>query len=101
MLMNEEIINKLDEITNIIDKDKELNELKELKKEILNDKELLDKIDKLKKLDSYDKNYLNLKNEILNDKKYKRFVELENKLFFDIKDINFHLNSLIEKSGCR
>ena len=32
--MNEEIINKLDEITSIIESDKEIKEYKELKKEL-------------------------------------------------------------------
>ena len=99
--MEIEIINKLNEITNIIKNDKELIEYKNLKKEILEDKELLDKIKILKELDKYDNNYLDLKKKILSNKKYKRFVEIENKLFFDIKDINIKLNSLIEKSGCR
>lgn len=98
--MNIEIINKLDEITNIIDNDKDINEYKKLKEEILNDKELLNKIEKLKKIDKYDDNYLLLKKEILSNKKYKRYIELENNLFFDIKDINKKLNSLKEKSEC-
>ena len=99
--MNIEIINKLDEITNIIDNDKDINEYKKLKEEILNDKELLNKIEKLKKIDKYDDNYLLLKKEILSNKKYKRYIELENNLFFDIKDINKKLNSLKEKSECK
>lgn len=98
--MNEEIINKLDEITNIIKNDKELLEYKELKNNLLNDNELLDKINELKQIKEYDKEYLNKKNEILSNNKYKRYIELENKLFFEIKDINNKLNALVEKSGC-
>ena len=100
MLMNEEIINKLDEITNIIKKDKELIELKYTKEEILNDFNLIKKIDELKKMNKYDNNYLVKKKDILSDKKYKKYIELENKLYFDIKEINNKLNNLIEKSGC-
>ena len=98
--MNEEIINKLDEITNIISNDKELNELKKLKDKILNNKELLDMINKLKNMNEYSDDYIQLKKEILSNKDYKRYTELENKLFFDIKDINIKLNELIEKRGC-
>lgn len=98
--MNEEIINKLDEITNIISNDKELNELKKLKDKILNNKELLDEINKLKNMNEYSDDYIQLKKEILSNKDYKRYTELENKLFFDIKDINIKLNELIEKRGC-
>ena len=99
--MNLDIINKLDEITNIVKNDKELNELKDLKKDILNDKELLNKIEKLKSIDEYNSKYVDLKKEILSNDKYKRYIELENKLYFEVKEINNKLNSLTEKSGCR
>ena len=98
--MNKEIIDKLDEITNIIKNDKELKEYHNLEKELLNDEELKEKIEYLKKIDKYNEDYLKIKKEILSNKKYKRYIELENKLFFDIKDINIKLNSLKEKSGC-
>ena len=99
--MNIEIIDKLNEITKIIDNDKELIKYKKLKEEILNDQELLDKIKKLKEIDSYDKEYLDLKSSILSNEKYNEYIKLENKLFFDIKDINMKLNELVEKSGCK
>ena len=98
--MNKEIIEKLDEITNIIDNDKDIKEYKELEKRILNNKELLKKIDKLKSINSYGNDYIELKKEILLNKDYSRYLELEKKLFFDIKDINNRLNCLLEKSGC-
>ena len=98
--MNEEIINKLDEITNIIENDKDIIEYKNLRKEILNDKDLLDKISKLKEIDSYNKDYLDLKKSILSNDRYKKYVSLEKELFYIIKDINIKLNSLIEKRGC-
>ena len=98
--MNKEIIDKLDEITKIINNDKELNEYKKIKNDILNDKDLLDKINKLKSMDSFNKEYVNLKKEILSNKNYSRYIELENRLFFDIKDINSELNNLLEKRGC-
>ena len=100
MLMNKEIIEKLDEITNIIDNDKDIKEYKELEKRILNNKELLKKINKLKSINSYGNDYIELKKEILSNKDYSRYLELEKKLFFDIKDINNKLNCLLEKSGC-
>ena len=98
--MNKEIIEKLDEITNIINNDKDIKEYKELEKRILNNKELLKKIDKLKSINSYGNDYIELKKEILLNKDYSRYLELEKKLFFDIKDINNKLNCLLEKSGC-
>ena len=98
--MNKEIIDKLDEITKLIENDKELKEYKKIKRNILNDKELLNKIDKLKSIDSFDKNYVDLKREILSNKNFSRYIELEKKLYFDIKDINNELNDLLEKRGC-
>ena len=98
--MNEEIINKLDEITSIIESDKEIKEYKKLKKDLLNNQELLDKISKLKQMDKYDNNYIELKKEILSDKVFERFTHLDKELFYDIKDINNKLQTLIEKRGC-
>lgn len=98
--MNEEIINKLDEITNIIESDKELKEYKKLKKNLLNNQDLLNKINRLKQMDKYDNNYLDLKKEILSNKEFERLTYLEKELFYDIKDINNKLQTLIEKRRC-
>ncbi len=98
--MNEEIIKKLDEITDIIENDNNIKEYKMLKKDILNDSELLNKISKLKQIDSYNKEYLDLKNSILSNEKYKKYIYLEKEMFYIIKDINIKLNSLTEKRNC-
>ena len=98
--MNEEIIKKLDEITDIIENDNNIKEYKMLKKDILNDSKLLNKISKLKQIDSYNKEYLDLKNSILSNEKYKKYIYLEKEMFYIIKDINIKLNSLTEKRNC-
>lgn len=98
--MNEEIIKKLDEITNIIKSDKEIKEYKELKESLLNNHELLDKINRLKQIDKYDSSYIELKKDILSNEIFKRYTYLEKELFYDIKDINNKLESLTEKKGC-
>ena len=98
--MNDLIIDKLDEITILIDKDKDLKELKKLEKNINSNKDLLNKIDSLKKIDKYDSNYVELKKEILSNKDYKRYIELEYNLMIFIKKINMELNKLVEKGGC-
>lgn len=95
-----EIIEKLDEIEEIINNDKEFNELKQLKEKILNNNELINKIDKLKKIDKYNSDYINLKKEILKNADYKRYVFLEKDLYLFIKKINEKLNSIKEKSCC-
>mgnify|MGYP003571347598 CR=1 FL=1 len=99
--MKKEVIDKLDEIEELIKNDKDINELKKLRKEIENDKELLNKINKLKNMDKYNINYVNLKKEILNNISYKRYITLENNLYLLVQQINIKLNSLKEKSRCR
>ncbi len=98
--MSDLIIDKLDEITDLIENDKKLIELKELENIINNNKELLRKIESLKKIDKYDSNYVELKKEILSNKDYKRYIELGYDLMIFIKQINKELNKLVEKSGC-
>jgi cell fate (sporulation/competence/biofilm development) regulator YlbF (YheA/YmcA/DUF963 family) len=99
--MNIELINKLDEITNIIENDKHLKKLKLLEKEIEKDKVLMSKIKAIKKIDKYSNEYLNIKKEILNNESFMEYKKIENDLFFIIQDINKKLNSLKEKGGCR
>lgn len=98
--MNIEIINKLDEITNIIENDPDLKHMKELEKEILKDKELLNEIANLKEKETYDENYLELKNKILSNPNFREYKNIEQDLYFLIKEINKRLNSLREKSDC-
>ena len=98
--MNDLIINKLDEITSLINKDKDLIELKKLENNINNNEELMEKINRLKKIDKFDSNYVELKKEIINNKDYKKYIELEYNLMIFIKQINKELNNLVEKSGC-
>ena len=99
--MNIEIINKLDEVIDLIKNDKDYIEFKRLEKVVLSNKELLDKINKLKTIDKYDNNYLELKTDILNNKDYKDYKRLENEFYLFIKEINNKLNSLKETSCCR
>lgn len=98
--MDIKIINKLDEITNIIENDKENNELKKLKNKIENNHELLNKIKELKQLDKYDSKYIKLKEEILSNEDFKNYKELEKDLYYVVMSINKRLNSIKEKSGC-
>lgn len=99
--MNIETIKKLDEIIDSIKKDKDYIEFKRLEKLVLSNKELLDKINKLKSIDKYDNNYLELKKEILSNNDYKEYKRLENELYLFIKEMNNKLNSLKEMSCCR
>ncbi len=95
--MNIEIINKLDEITNLIDNDKDYKRMQELKSKIESNKELLSKIDKLKKIDEYNSEYVDLKKEIINDNDFKEYKKLEKDLYLFIIELNKKLNTLKEK----
>lgn len=99
--MNIEIINKLDEITSLIENDKENIRLNELKNMILNDNKLRLKIDKLKQIDEYGKEYLKIKKEILNNDVYKEYVDKEISLNYLIREINKKLNEFRETGGCK
>lgn len=96
--MNEEIINKLDEITEIIENDKENLKLSNLKKRIEQNKELYNQIIKVKEIDNYSSEYISLKEKILKNKDYKSYKEIENDLYFITKQMTKILNTLKEKS---
>ncbi len=98
--MNIEIINKLDEITKILEEDKDNIKMIQLRKQIENDKELIDKINIIKNIESYSNEYINLKNEVLNNIKFQEYKNIEKDLYYTIKEINIKLNTLKEKSVC-
>ncbi|MBO5375269.1 MAG: YlbF family regulator [Bacilli bacterium] len=95
--MNSKILNKLDEITSIIDECELITRISFLKTKIFEDKKLLDKI-KLIQDDSikYGNNYINIKKEILANPYFKEYKEIETELYFLTKEINDRLKSLIK-----
>ncbi len=80
--MDNELLDKLDKIISDLNDSSEVKELVELKEKILKDKVLLDNINKLQKMDKNDKDYMTLKSKIFENEDYKRFKELENKLYY-------------------
>ncbi len=96
--MNIEIISKLDEITSLIKNDSSFIRMKTLERKIEENKELIDKINRLKNMKDYDTGYLSLKKEVLNDNDFKEFKNLEKEWYFTVQLINKELKSLIEKS---
>lgn len=92
--MDEKVIELLDEITDIIKNDKLFLEFKDAKKELEEDKILIDKIEKLKKMDIYSEDYLFLKKEIMTDEKYVKYNTLENKIYLLVLKVNQSLNTL-------
>lgn len=99
--MNIEIINKLDEIIGLIKSDKDYIRMNQLNNIIMSNKQLIEKINILKTLNTYDEKYLEMKKEIIDNPEFKEYKELEKEYYFFIKEINSRLNTLKETSGCK
>lgn len=95
--MNNEIILKIDEIINILDSSREIDELKSLKKKLYSNKELMKKIEDVKNSDSYSDSYVLLKKEILSDTSFSKYKEIEREINMLINEINMKLNSLVKE----
>jgi len=96
--MNSEIIEKIDEIINLLKESNEIKEFSELKEKIYNNKELLEKIDELKKDENtYSQMYINKKKEIIELDDFKQYKAKEKELYMLVQSINIKLKSLIEE----
>ncbi len=95
--MNDEILEKIDEIIRVLDESKAIEELELLKKRILSDKELLAKIEKVKKEDTYNEQYVKLKGEILSNSDFKRYKKIEEDLYLLICEVNNKINTLTKE----
>lgn len=80
--MDNELLERLDKIVSDLNGSSEAKEIVELKEKILKDKDLLDDINRLQKMDKNDKEYMTLKGKIFENKDYKKYKELENKLYY-------------------
>ena len=100
--MNDIIYDKLDEVLLTIRNNKKVIRMKELKKKIENDVDLKNKLDKFREVwkNDYSEEYVNLKQEILDNQYVKEYKVLENELYFTVLDINRKLNSLTGKRKC-
>ncbi len=99
--MNELLQNKLNDLLITIDNSDIIKEIKDLKKDIYNDKDLAKKINEIKAIDNiYLSRYLELKKEIINEPKVKRFHELEDIIYFEVLTFNKKLEKLFNKKGC-
>ena len=92
--MDNELLNKLDKIVSDLNDSSETKELIQLKGKILKNKELLGNINKLQNMDKNDKEYMTLKSKIFENEDYKRFKELENKLYYFSLETGSKLTSL-------
>ncbi len=92
--MDIEIVDLLDEITDSINEDSLIKDYRRLKKEVFGDKDLVNKIEELKKLDIYSDKYKKLKEEISSDKKFSKYKKLETEVYLLLLNINKELNRL-------
>lgn len=97
----EELDIKIDKLKEKLDNDTRIKEIKELKKKILSNKELLSKISRLKELDKYSGEYIELKKDLFKNDEFVRFKELENEIDFLIFEINNHLKELTNERRCK
>ena len=100
--MDNNLINKVDELINIFEESDEINRIKLLKKEIYQDKEIKEKIERfnLIKQNPYSTELIEIRKELLNNPKIKEYKSIENNLLLLILSINQKLNNLTTKKGC-
>ena len=98
--MREEIEIKLDNLISLLDKDSRIIDINKLKDNLTNNKELIDKIDKLKSLDIYSDEYKSLKKELFENKDFVDFKELEVEINYLILEINSKLKELTNERIC-
>ena len=98
--MNLELNIKVSNFLEILKNDSLIQEYIEQKKRVLENKELLKKVEKIHNLDVYSEEYKCIKHELFQNDDYKRYLELENELFYLILEINQELKTLTGKRGC-
>lgn len=99
--MKEDIIKKLEELQKLIEKDDAYKQAKAIQKKLLENSELINQIERLKKENIHSNNYLQEKKKLYENEDYKKYQELENKLYIMTLEINQILNRLIEKRSCQ
>lgn len=92
--MDLDLIEKLDEVTDEIKNNDLLKEFSKIKKKVEDNQELLDDIERLKKLDIYSDEYKCEKEKLLSNKDFNYYKELENKVYLLLLSINKSLNKL-------
>ncbi len=97
----EELYIKIDKLKEELDNDSRIKEVKELKEKILSNDKLLSKINRLKELDKYSGEYIELKKDLFKNDGFVRFKELENEIDFLIYEINNHLKELTNERRCK
>ena len=96
----EELNIKVNELIELLDNDIRIKDIEVLKNKIINNRDIITKIDKLKNLDKYSNEYKELKKEIFLNDDFKEFKEKEAEIDYLILEINNKLNNLVGKGKC-
>ena len=100
--MDLDLIKKVDELLSIFEKSSEIQRLEKLKKDIYQNPEIKEKINRFNviKDNIYSNEYISLKKEILNIEIIKEYKKIENNLLLLTFAINQKLNSLTNNKRC-
>lgn len=91
----ETLYEKLDNLKNVLDEDEKIIKLKTITQDILSDEKLTSLIEKY----NYTKDE-RIKEEILNNNKFREYKHLEAELNFLILEINQELKQITKKDKC-
>lgn len=98
--MKENIYVKLNEIIEDLDNSLLITELEELNQNLINDKQLLSKLEKMHNLDIHSSEYKVIKNELFSNPNFVMYKQKENELNLLILEINQRLNILTKRKKC-
>lgn len=86
--MDDKILDKLNDFLVSLENNYDVKVMKNLKNKLVNDKELMSDIEKVKNMDNYSSKYLDLKKKILDNKEYKEYKNSEKKVYFLVQEMN-------------
>ena len=91
--MDNELLDKLDDVIKAFENSKEIKRYLFLKDKLLKDDDLIKKINLIKN-EKYGNNYIRYKEEVLSNEYYKEYIELEKRLYFLLQNINKKLSTM-------
>jgi len=98
--MREKTNEFIDDIIKTFELDEKVTILKNEKQLLLTDEEFIKKLNKLKSLDIYSKEYKSIKKDLFQDSHFVRYKQIENELNLLIMEINQRLKKLTDERGC-
>ena len=89
--MDDVLLNKLDILLNTLEGSEEVERFMYLKNKLMNDDKLLKEIQEVK---NNNKDYISTKKNILDNKEFVEYKELEKRLYYLVNDINQRFSKL-------